>query len=521
MSPKLITGRGRVAAAAAIAVGLLTPYAAQADLNIVGSTHGQNYQGVANPVAGQAAASIPLSLCDAGGPMPERYQNQGNITDLTDANILIPAGNIVVWRCTVGGVPNFAFRYTGGFSAKGYGNIKAPYVLPPGTPNAAALFTTIVPGGTGCTAATGGNPKTDPGTGRQYNSFQSCSQKELVQADFATSDTKGTAFTNTMCDPQTVPSCASPISDTGIVSFPITATPFAMIVGNGVQKCDPVTQAAAGKITLTRLQVEAIFSGQVSSWNQLGYCVYPVQALSPPDGALGAGAGDMSPIGTPFNGSIDQSIVTCSRPVTAGTRIAFDATMMKDAAEVSYGTYTFPFNTDINYLAPTVADGLACVQGRAAAPTTPANNNAITYNRADESASPLVFGTGNVGRMRGGYPVPVDGALPSNYLAPAVLANPTSAERAVSQKEFRCGRYPFWSDWVGIQRTSGPANPNQALWNQYVAAIGTLLPKTTTGYFWARNVRQPGQPVNTEMSVTKGETKGPINFEPGDHPACR
>lgn len=518
MSNKSLTGRGRVVAAAAVAIGLLAPYAAQADLNIVGSTHGQNYQGVANPASGQAAAAIPLSLCDVGGPTPERYQNLANITDLTDASILIPAGNIVVWKCTVGGVPNFLFRYTGGYSAKAYGNIKAPYTPPPGTPNPASLFTSITPGGAGCTAVSG-NPKTDPGTGRQYNSFQNCSDKVLVQADFATSDSKGTAFAQTMCDPQTVPSCASPITDTGITSFPITATPFVAIVGNGVQKCDPVTQAAAGKITLTRLQVEAIFSGQVSSWNQLGYCVYPVQALNPPDATLGTGAGDMSPVGTPFNAGIDQSIVTCSRPVTAGTRIIFDATLMKDVSELSYGTVGPPFSGDINYLAPTVSDGLACVQGRSATPSSPANMNGITYNRADEGASPLTFGTGNVGRMRGGYPVQMDGTLPSNYTPPAVIAYPSDAERAASQKEFRCGRYEFWSDWVGIQRNV--ANPNQTLWNSYVVAIGTLLPKTTTGYFWARNVRQPGMPVNTEMLVTKGETKGPVNFEPGDHPACR
>ena len=51
---------GRYLAAAVVTIGFLTPYVAQADMNIVGSTHGQNYQGVANPVAGQAAASIPL-----------------------------------------------------------------------------------------------------------------------------------------------------------------------------------------------------------------------------------------------------------------------------------------------------------------------------------------------------------------------------------------------------------------------------------------------------------------------------
>src|SRR4029077_19449653 len=136
--------------------------------------------------------------------------------------------------------------------------------------------------------------------------------------------------------------------------------------------------------------------------------------------------------------AIDQSIVTCSRPITAGTRIIYDAVFHKDTAEISTGTIGPPFTGDFNYLAPTVSDGLACVQGRSAAPVSNANMNAITYNRADEAASPLTFGTGNVGRMRGGYPVPVDGLLPSNYTTPLVLATPTAQERAASQKEFRC-----------------------------------------------------------------------------------
>lgn len=510
-----------IAAIAAFGLSLAVPYDAQADetneLKIVGSTHGQNYQGVVNPGTG-AAASIPLSICD-NSQTPERYQNLANITDLTDPSILIPAGNIVVWKCGVSqaGVnqANFLFRYTGGFSAKAYGNIAAPYVAS-GTPNPASLFTSIVPGGAGCVAVAG-NPKTDPGTGRQYNSFQNCSEKVLVQADFATSDTKGSAFASNMCDPQTVPSCAHPILDVniGTTSFPITATPFAIIVGNGVQKCDPVTKQAAGKISLTRAQVEMIYDGSFKTWNQLGYCVYPVATLSPPDATLGAGAGDMSPIGTPFNAGIDQSIVTCSRPVTAGTRIIYDAVFHKDTPEVSFGTIGPPFSGDINYLAPTVSDGLACVQGRSAAPVSPANMNAITYNRADEAANPLTFGDGNVGRMRGGYPVPIDGLLPSNYTAPAVIQNPSDNERADSQVHFRCGRYAFWSDWVGVQRNI--ANPKQALWDLYVSQIAALLPKTTTGYFWAKNTRQPGKPVVTEMLAQKADAKGPIKIESGDH----
>lgn len=510
MNRHFTRGSGPIWAAALCTLGLTAPYAAQADINIVGSTHGQAYQGVANPVAGQAAASIPLSLCDAGGT-PERFQNQANLVDPNGPpapnQILIPAGNIVIWRCTRGGVPNFLFRYTGGFSAMAYGNIKAGL----GTP--ASNFTSIVPGGTGCVPEPAGNPKTDPGTGRTYNSFINCSQIVQVPANFATSDTNGPAFQPSMCDQTN--SCAQTILNTGVTAFPITATAFAVIVGNGVQKCDPVSKAAAGKISLTRIQVEAIYSGAVATWNQLGYCVYPVAALNPADGSLGAGAGDMSPIGTPFNAGIDQSIVTCSRPVDAGTRIVYDAVFQKDTRQTTQGTIGPPFVGDVNYLAPTVADGLACVQGRSAAPASAANMNAITYNRADEAASPLVFGLGNVGRMRGGYPVAVDGVLPSNYTAPAVLNNPTAAERNTSQKAFRCGQYLFWGDWVGIQRNTPDAN--QALWNQYVAGIATLLPRTQIGYFHARNLRQPGQAVNSEMFVQKTETKGPIQFNPTDN----
>jgi hypothetical protein len=315
-----------------------------------------------------------------------------------------------------------------------------------------------------------------------------------------------------MCD-QTG-NCAQTIIDSGVTSFPVTATAFSIIVGNGVQKCDPVTKAAAGKISLTRVQVEAIFSGTIASWNQLGYCVYDVVPHNPVDTTVGVGSGDMSPLGTAFNPGVDQSIVTCSRPVDAGTRINYDAIFSKDVRQVTVGTVGPPFTGDFNYLAPTVADGLACVQGRSAAPASSANMNGITYNRADEAASPLQFGTGNVGRMRGGYPVAIDGIQPSNFTAPAVLANPTVSERAVSQKEFRCGRYLFWADWVGIQRNVPDAN--QALWTQYVSQISNLLPRTQIGYFHAKNLRQPGQPVVSEMFVQKGETKGPITFNGTD-----
>ena len=154
-------------------------------------------------------------------------------------------------------------------------------------------------------------------------------------------------------------------------------------------------------------------------------------------------------------------------------------------------------------------------------PVSSANMNGITYNRADEAASPLVFGLGNVGRMRGGYPVVMDGTLPSNYTAPlSGLVSPSDADRLASQKDFRCGRYAFWGDWRGIQRNVPDSTQNESLWTQYVTAIGTLLPKTTTGYFWARNVRKPGSPVNTEMFVQKGDVKGPISFNPGAHSDC-
>ncbi|MDN5940398.1 MAG: hypothetical protein L0H94_00830 [Nitrospira sp.] len=496
-------------ALALLAIPIGMPDDAAADMNVVGSTHGQAYQGVANPDGGPAA-SIPLSLCDVGGPTPDRYQNAANIADLTDPLILMPANTAIVWRCTVNGTPNFLFRYTGGFTGKAYGNMKAALG------STASKFTSIVPGGAGCVAVAGGL-KTDPGTGRTYNSFQNCTERVLVPANFGTGDTRGTDFQPSMCDPSSNPPCAQPITDTGITSFPITATPFVVIVGNGVQKCTPGSKVAAGKISLTRVQVEAIFSGQVATWNQLGYCVYPVAPLTPPDSSLGAGAGALSP-GAAFNGGINQSIVTCSRPTTAGTRIIYDAVFHKDVPEIAFGTVGPPFVGDFNYLARTVSDGLACVQGRSAAPVSQANMNAIVYNRADEGADPLEFSAGNVGRMRGGYPVPIDGLLPSDYDPPANVLNPSDADRAVSQKEFRCGRYLFWSDWVGIQRTVPDAN--QALWNEYVAAIGTLLPKTRSGYFWARNVRQPGQTVNTEMFVQKGQTAGPITFNDGDHPAC-
>ncbi|HXX75157.1 MAG TPA: hypothetical protein VEI50_08505 [Nitrospiraceae bacterium] len=495
-----------------------------ADLNIVGSTHGQNYQGVTNPnavvgpppVPAGAAYAVPLALCDppsSGAPTPNRYTNAANLSDPLQPGVVMPANTSIVWVCTLNGVPNFTFRYTGGFSAFAYNAIKQPLT------STGSQFTSIVPGGTGCTAVAG-NPQTDPGTGLKYNSFQSCTQlaSPPFNANFATSDTKGTNFAATMCD-QTG-ACAAPILDTGVQSFPITATPFVMIVGNGVQKCNPTDNSANGKITLTRSQVEAIFSGQVSSWNQLGYCVYPATDTD------GDGFPNLDPIGTVFNASVDQLVVTCSRPITAGTRIIFDSIVMRDAAQLTYGivaggTPFVPFEGDHNYLAPTVMDGLTCVQGRTTpSPTSTANPNAISYNRADEASNSTDFGAGNVGKMNGGYPVPLDGDLPSNYVKPGNIQAPTATERATSQKDFRCGRYSFWSDWVGIQRTS-PVDANQALWTQYVNLIAQNLSLTPAGFFWAEDLRQPGNPVVSEMSIQKGPVKGPTQYNPGFNTACR
>lgn len=492
----------------------LADYAA-ADFNVMGSTHGQAYQGVAQPLTVNpppgAAASVPLSFCDpASVNLPRRYQNAASLADPLVPSIIWPANTAIVWVCDLPGNPNFTFRYTGGFSARAYNALQQPL----GSPG--SRMGTIVPGGTGCTAVAG-NPQTDPGTGKQYDSFINCNQREMVFANFGTSDTKGTAFAADMCD-QTG-DCAEPIIEAGIQSFPIVAVPFAVIVGNGVQRCT-AGGLAQGPIRLTRSEVESIYSGQVTNWNQLGYCVFPATDTD------GDGFPNFDPPNTQLNPAVSQAIVTCSRPVKAGTRIIFDATQMFNAPQLRVGTVGGgspyrQFTGDNNYLAPTVSDGLTCLQGRSTpAPPSPPNPGAITYNRADEAASRLNFGAGNVGRMNGGYPVVLDGSPPNSYVPPANPIHPTGGERHAAQKDFRCGRYPFWSDWVGIQRTS-PADQNQALWNQYVARIAELLPETTNGYFFARNLRQPGQPVISEMSVQKNATKGPTLWDPGDHLACR
>jgi|GEM_PF-4774674 len=506
-------------AISAVAIGPFTD--AIADLNIVGSTHGQNYQGVADPTGATnnpptppgAAYAVPLALCDNNGQIPSRYQNAANLSDPLQPGVVWPANTSIVWVCTVNGVTNFAFRYTGGFSAFAYNAIKHPLT------DSGSLFSSIVPGGTGCKLVTG-SPFTDPGTGRQYNSFTGCTQIDSTtqHTNFATSDTKGTAFAANMCD-QTG-ACASPVTDTGVQSFPITAVPFVAIVGNGVQKCNPTDNTANGKISLTRSQLEAIFSGQVTSWNQLGYCVFPATDTN------GDGFPDLDPIGTPFNASVSQLVVTCDRPITAGTRIIFNATQMINAPELSFGTIAggtpfVPFTGDTNYLAPTVMDGLTCVQGRTTpSPTSPPNPNGISYNRADEAANTANFGAGNVGRMNGGYPVVLDGTLPSSYIPPANIQSPTAAERAASQKDFRCGRYSFWADWVGIQRTS-PVDANQTLWTSYVTLIAQNLALSPAGFFWAQNLHQPGQAVITEMSIQKGQTKGPTLYNTGFTTVCR
>jgi hypothetical protein len=124
--------------------------------------------------------------------------------------------------------------------------------------------------------------------------------------------------------------------------------------------------------------------------------------------------------------------------------------------------------------------------------------------------------------MVGGYPVVLDGELPSNYVKPGDIIHPTSEERRISQEDFRCGRYTFWADWVGIHRTS-PLDVNQDLWKRYVSAIAANIGDSPAGFFWAKNLKFPGAPpvINSEMFVSKAGTKGPTQWNIGFPQDCR
>jgi len=283
-----------------------------------------------------------------------------------------------------------------------------------------------------------------------------------------------------------------------------------------VKSINPATGQVIGPVrNLTQLQIEAIFSRNITRWSQLN--------------GIGADVdGNGSVIGD------NQTIILCQRRAGSGTKAAFDQTLMKDANEhtgqvpANSGSFNLTLGTPATPSAgPTTLSGISnsdvrdCVQGNPS-PTIPSNDpypfpgarpahpTAAAYMEAEQAAtvSPAA-----------GYVVSVDGGKTlRNDSAGGHVPPVEEAIYAGNEKEnVRCGKYQYWVfEAFNTRNVPAAAANEQILISAFLTqaespSIINTLPNV--GRYWVSP---------QEMHVTKNADKGPVNFKSNvtGVPAC-
>jgi ABC-type phosphate transport system substrate-binding protein len=413
-----------IAGALALA-GLAGTAEAQTVLNAGGSSAGRNF-----------ATDVPLNLCDPA-PLPSRFASADN--------------NKITWTCNRGGSP-VIMRYSATGSSDGVNKLLQPAANP--ASNMLFLDHTLT---TGCT---GPNVVARPSDGKQYNNTTGCNNGNTISlpVHLGASDVQGASFHQSGPLGTTV----SPLDDSNLNSAVAAIVPFSIFVGKGVVK--DVAGAPGGPIAgLSRLEIERIFSKQVTDWKQLGYGT--VTDAAP--GVLEA----------------TSPITLCMRSAGSGTKAAFDETVMINSTETLLANATSVFSSSSSGV-------LTCVAG---------NRRSIGYMDADQLVSFNVGGA-NAGL---GYTVRLDGGLAYD---PALVGN--------EKRDLRCGKYAYWAGWRLNRRVAGEGAAIDALAQAYVdnASAQATISIIPTGAFWASD---------EEMVVTKNVDKGPLIWKAGAHPECR
>ncbi|MGE0470444.1 MAG: substrate-binding domain-containing protein [Nitrospira sp.] len=400
---------------------------AQTVLNMGGSSAARNFM-----------TDIPLNLCDAA-PLPNRFASAD--------------GNKVTWTCNRGGSPAI-MRYSATGSSDGVNKLLTPLSNP--ASNMLFLDHTLTAGCTGPTLTT------RPSDGKQYNNTVNCGNGNTVSlpVNMGASDVAGSSFH------QTGPTGTSvqPLNDGSLTVTPAVVVPFSIYAGKGVVRLNAAGNAPAGPIQgLSRLEIEAIFSRNVTDWRQLGFGT--VTDAAP--GTLEA----------------TSPITLCPRSAGSGTKAAFDETLMLNAPEWGValpGSVIF---------SPSSSGVLACLA---------ANRRSIGYMDADQVVS---FNPG--GASAGlAYTVPVDGGLAND---------PTLTDR---KRDLKCGKYAYWTSLRLNRRPADAGTPSDNLAQAFItnAGLAATIAVIPTGAFWASD---------EEMFVFKNSDRGPALWKAGAHPQCR
>lgn len=410
-------------------------------LNIGGSSAGKNFAG-----------DVPLDLCDpaSSGTTPHHYLSANQ--------------NLHVWTCKRGS-SDIIIRYSATGSSDGVNKLLQSATDPASNMN--FLDHTLT---TGCTTVTG---KTRLSDGKVYDDTTGCLDGNTVAlpVHMGASDVKGSSFHQTgPVNP--VPVVINPLNDGSLNSSPVVTVPFAIFVGKGVVKVDPTTGSPNGPISsLSRLEIEGIFSRSLTDWQQLG---------------LGT-VTDVAP------GTLEATspITICMRNAGSGTKATFDETVMINASEV---TVNIP---GAQVFGGSSSNVLSCIAG---------NRRAIGYMDSDQllQFTSTLLPNGNPNPNLGlGYLVGIDGAKPYD----ATLSDP--------KRDLKCGRYPYWANWRLNRRLAGEPDGNiNTLAQAFItdASSTSAIALTVSGAFWASD---------EEMFVSKNQDRGPLLYKTGAHNACR
>lgn len=504
--------------------------------SIVGVAASAHAQAVVN-IAGASAAKpfveeVPVTLCDnptgpaptfrAGAPIPEVFMDGA----AGPAQNRLANSKFITWRCqaiNVVGRPNIIIRYQSTGSGDGIRKVNERPTLPNGDPNPAARQVYVLENPGSC-----GAPIDEvDALGRTRRFYPSCTQFSPNP-----NTNPAGAFVVNLGVSDVAPSSygqRSQQSSTQFVDFPQqpddnltlirpVVTPYSIVLGSAVKLVNPdgtvrtsPTNPQGRVRNLSQIQIEAIFSRQITRWNQLS----GIGADTNGDGVV--------------NASDNQAIVICSRRATSGTKAAFQQTLMKDSKEHTGQSPANSLSFNLTLGTPTVnpngtlsgpnnlagisnSDVRDCIQGNPN-PTIPSNDpfpypgprpahpTAAAYMEAEQAMTV---------NPAAGYVVAVDGGKARRY--DNFNGHELIAEEAAyvgNEKEnLRCGKYQYWTFQAVTRRNDPPPTlDEQAVIDAYIASAsspGIINNLPNVGRYWLSPA---------DMHVTKVQDRGPVTWK--------
>ena len=285
--------------------------------------------------------------------------------------------------------------------------------------------------------------------------------------------------------------------------------PFAIVVGKAVQKWNPPAPIGTGPApngsvagavgSLSRDQIERIFTGEITDWQQIGLAtVAPVN-------------GELAPSGTAADAT--SPIDVCTRSAGSGSKASLQRTLMLlstentigDTAVVHPGLYHGKSSSDVLTCLGLYPNGIG-IQDADAVPLFPTQ---VTISGGHYAA----------------YPVKINGFAVSEAAYDPGPFTPAAGSTTVDQRKLniRCGQYPFWVQWQITQPTAAYGDARDAAMTALTtAAAGTTLidhlkgdPTVSgdplAGHFWV---------AGGQMAFQKATDRGPMLADGLNHPEC-